>query len=160
MKSTAIFVVGLMAGLVLRGAAQSNDSGRLLALSHVAVSAANFDRTLDFYQKAMGLRPAFSVPGPDGKPALTYVQISRETFVEIQPSNANRAPGINHFGVEVDNIEATVARLKKNGVEVTNPRSSGTGAKLANVSAPDGVTIELLELGPETAHKKAMQAWK
>src|SRR5438309_890563 len=83
------------------------------------------------------------------RPALTYVQISRETFVEIQPSNANRAPGINHFGVEVDNIEATVARLRKNGVEVTNPRGSGTGAKLANVSAPDGVTIELLELGPE-----------
>ncbi len=160
MKHLAIFVVGLTLGAVLHGAAQSNGNGRFVALNHVAISANDFNKTLDFYQNTLGFKTAFAMPGQEGRPGLTYVQISRDTFVEIQPPAQNRPDGFMHFGLEVENIDALVARLRAKGIEVTNPNNSRTGARLANITAPDGVRIELLELGPDSAHKKAMAAWK
>jgi hypothetical protein len=49
----------------------------------------------------------------------------------------------------VDNIRATLARLAQHGVKVEEPRVSRTNSTIANATGPDGVRIELSELGPE-----------
>jgi catechol 2,3-dioxygenase-like lactoylglutathione lyase family enzyme len=160
MKHLAIFVVGLTLGAVLHAAAQSNGGGRLVAMNHVSISAHDFNKTVDFYQNVMGFKTAFSNTAPDGRPGLTYLQISRDTFVEVQPPAQNRPDGFMHFGIEVEDMDAVVARLRAKGAEVTDPNNRPGGVRLANITAPDGVRIELLELGPDSPHKKASATWK
>jgi catechol 2,3-dioxygenase-like lactoylglutathione lyase family enzyme len=54
---------------------------------------------------------------------------------------------IDHLGFRVDDLDATLARLRKDGVKVTaEPRSiSGGKVKFAFVEGPDHIRIEVLE---------------
>ena len=54
--------------------------------------------------------------------------------------------GLEHFGFETENIEASMASLEASGVEVLLPiTSSATGAKISYVKGPDNVRIELVQ---------------
>ncbi len=94
------------------------------------------------------------------QPTLVYVQISRNTFLELQPANADRPPGLTHFGVVVDNMGAAAAMFKQRGANVSETRVSPTKAILSNVTDLNGVRMELLELPPESLHRQAMERWK
>jgi len=95
-----------------------------------------------------------------GQPVLAYVQVSRDTFMELQPATADRRPGISHVGLHVENIRATLARLAQHGVKVDEPRVSRTNSTIANATSPEGIRIELSELGPESLQRKAMNGWR
>ena len=89
MRACMLFVTGLLVGVGLHSvAAQSGDKGPntgLVAMNHVAMQVPNFNETLDYYTKTLGFPEAFVVRNDDGTPRLAYVQISKNTFVEIQP---------------------------------------------------------------------------
>ena len=91
---------------------------------------------------------------------ILYVQVSRDSFIEVQPAGADRRPGISHLGLHVENIRATLARLAQHGVKVEEPRASRTNSVIANATGPDGIRMELSELGPESLQRKAMNSWK
>jgi hypothetical protein len=91
---------------------------------------------------------------------LVYVQISQNTFVELQPATAQRPPGITHFGVHVDNMAAATAMFKERGANVGPTTVSGTKAILSNVVDPNGIRMELAELPPESLHRQAMERWR
>ena len=78
----------------------------------------------------------------------------------MQPANPQRPPGINHFGVVVDNMGAATEMFKQRGANVAEIRVSGTKAILSNVTDPNGIRMELLELPPESLHRQAMDRWK
>ena len=107
----------------------------------------------------MGFPEAFRSTDEKGQPTLVYVQISRNTFVELQPANAQRPPGINHFGLHVENMGAAIAMFKQRGANVSEARVSPTKAILANITDPIGVRIELAELPPASLHRQAMERW-
>ena len=91
MRGLTLFVAGAVLGmLVMQLVAAPGD--RVVALSHVGISVRNFDESIKFYTKTMGFREAFSFRQPDGKPALTMLQISRDTFLEVTPSSTTQ-PG-------------------------------------------------------------------
>jgi catechol 2,3-dioxygenase-like lactoylglutathione lyase family enzyme len=113
-----------------------------------------------FYTQKMGFREVLTMRNDQGQPTLAFVQASRDTFLEIAPSNANRPAGLTHFGLLVDNMSATVANLKQRGLTVTEPRVVGTQWSVASVTGPSGVRIELSELGPEAPPRKATESWK
>ncbi len=94
-----------------------------------------------------------------GETTLVFVQVSRDTFLELAPANANRPAGFTHFGVNVDSASAAANALKERGVTVGDPRSVGTQWTIANVTAPSA-RIELSELGPESSLGKATSGWK
>ena len=51
-----------------------------------------------------------------------------------------------HFGFRVDNLDETVAELKRRGADIAvEPRTIRPGVKIAFVRAPDDVRIELLQ---------------
>jgi len=56
-----------------------------------------------------------------------------------------RAGGWNRFQLEVDDIEATVARLRDHGVRFRNEIVTGVGGKQILVEDPAGNPIELFE---------------
>ena len=57
--------------------------------------------------------------------------------------------------------KATVARLRRMGVNVSDVTpSANSGALLTNEIDPEGIRSELLEFGPTSRQRKAMNAWK
>ena len=128
-------------------------------LNHVGISVANFDEALEFYTTKMGFRLAFTIPDAPGQPRAAYLQVSRETFVELLEATPARPPGFVHVGFEVDDMNAAAARLKQSNVKVAAPRVGRTKATVAEVEVPDGVNVELLQLGPESMQQKSIEAW-
>ena len=54
--------------------------------------------------------------------------------------------GLEHFGLETDDLEGTVARLQAAGVEVLRPiTASSRGTRFAFVRAPDDVLLEFVQ---------------
>lgn len=159
MRGLTFFAMGAVSGgLLMQLAAAPGD--KVVGLSHVGVSVSNFDEAVKFYTKTMGFREAFSFKTPDGKPALTMLQISRDTFLELAPASATQPAGCSHFAVETRDINGITAQLREQGLQVEDPRLGRANAPLTNVFGPDGLRIELLELGPQSLHRKAMDAWQ
>ena len=164
MRGFALFVAGVGSGILLMQSvvAQNGspkDTG--MKLNHVAITVKNFDAAVAYYTKSMGFREAFSYREPNGQPVLTYLQISRDTFLEIQPATAEQPAGFSHMGIEMVDAKATIARLRRMGVKVSGVSPSAhSGALLTNATDSDGIRSELLELPPTSLQRKAMTAWK
>ena len=160
MRGFCLFVAGILVGLAVQAAVAQNQNRGIVGLNHVALSVPNIDEAVAYYTKTMGFPEAFRSTDEKGQVALVYVQISRNTFVELQPANPQRPPGINHFGLHVENMGAAIAMFKQRGANVTESRVSPTKAILSNITDLNGVRIELAELPPESLHRQAMERWK
>ena len=161
MRTSIVFVIGLLLGSAMSTTfAQGNRLAGMDGVNHVGIYVDNVDEAKSFYTQKMGFGEAFTVRDDKGQPTLAYVQVSRNTFVELQPAGANRPAGISHVGLQVENIRATIASLKQRGVTVEEPRVSSTQSMIANVTGPGGVRIELSELTPESLQRKAIDSWK
>ena len=160
MRTSMVFLFGVLLGSVLVAGAQEPRLAGENYLNHVAIAVENFDEAVAFYVQKMGFREAFTVRDTNGRPTLAYVQVSRNTFIELQPANANRRPGLNHFGLHVENLRGTVDTLKQRGVMVEEPRSRPDDSSVANVTDPGGIRIEMFEFGPQSPQGKAIASWK
>ena len=160
MRGLYLFVAGLAVGLVVEVAIAQNQNRGIVGLNHVGISVPNLDEAVAYYTKTMGFPEAFRSVDDKGKTALVYVQISRNTFLELLPASADRPPGLNHFGVHVENMGAATAMFKQRGANVSETRVSPTKAILSNVTDPNGVRMEMAELPPESKHRQAMERWK
>src|SRR5437867_7312416 len=160
MRGLVLFVAGIVVGLAMQTALAQSQNRGVVALNHVALSVPNIDQAVAYYTKTMGFPEAFRSRDEKGQPTLVYVQISRNTFVELQPANAQRPPGFSHFGLHVENMAAATAMFKQRGANVSETRVSPTKAILSNITDLNGIRIELAELPPESAHRQAMERWK
>ena len=90
------------------------------------------------------------------------MQVSKNTFIEIQEANAQRPAGVSHFGLAVDSIEDAVKYFRASGVTATDPGapSAFSHARLANATDLNGVRLELAELTPDSLQRKAIDGWK
>jgi catechol 2,3-dioxygenase-like lactoylglutathione lyase family enzyme len=129
-------------------------------MNHVCINVPNIEEAVAYYTQEMGYREAFRLNDDKGQPRLVYMQISKNTFLELQPASAQRPAGFNHYGLVVENAAAAVARFRSTGLTVTDPTRSDTKAILANITDPYMGRIELTELPPESLHYKAIQSWK
>ena len=159
MRGLSLFVAGIVVGLAVQAVAQSPNHG-IVGLNHVGISVPNLDEAVAYYTKTLGFPEAFRSKDEKGQTTLVYVQISKNTFVELQPANPQRPPGLNHFGVVVDNMGAANAMFKQRGANVSEIRTSATKAILSNVTDLAGNRMELAELPPDSLHRQAMERWK
>ena len=163
LRGTVLFFSGLIvgAGLMASVAAQGT-LNQGVRLNHVGISVPNFQETVAFYEKTMGYRVSHRfAPNADGRPGTAFVQISRDTFIEIAPAAADAKPTITHIGVGADDIKATVARVNQNGGKATEPRrSENSGSILANVTDPAGIRTELNEQPPGSMMRQSIDSWK
>jgi len=163
MRGVAVFVAGALAGIAVTAAvAQSSLSPNkgVVAMNHVGIIVPDLDKAVEFYTKTMGFPEAFRFVNPQTKQVqLVYVQISQNTFVELQPANG-RPLGVSHFGLHVENTKDAVAMFKVRGAKTEDVNVSGTKAILSNVTDPFGNRMELAELPPESLHRQAMNRWR
>jgi catechol 2,3-dioxygenase-like lactoylglutathione lyase family enzyme len=160
-SNVSLFAAGIVLGILLMqpGAAQQNQNPGL-RLNHVGIFVKDFDESMRFYTQVVGLREAFTIRDNENRPTLAYLQVNRDTFIEIAPSNAQRPVGLSHIGIWPNDLNATVGALRGRGAKVDDPRTGATKTTITNVVDPNGVRLELLDFLPESAPAKAIASWK
>ncbi len=163
MKTIGAFTAGMIAGLLLLGTAIAQ-TGRIPAgtqgVNHVGMVVEHYQEAFDFYTNVLGLREAYTVDNANGTPLLSYLQLNRETFVELIPARAGQSSAITHYGMEVGDIDATVQRLRDAGYEVGDPGLTPAQARFVRVHDPNGIEIEIMEYGPDALQRKAIDSWQ
>ena len=162
MRAIALFIAGTAVGLAANAVAQNSSLNHaVVGINHVAIAVPDVEKAVDYYTKTMGFPEAFRGRNAAGQVQLVYVQVSKNTFIEIQSVSPERPAGIYHFGVHVDNMREVTDLFKARGADVKPITVSGpTKAILSNVVDPNGIRMELLELPPESSHRQAMERWK
>jgi len=136
-------------------------SGVLENLYHVAVAVRNLDEVEKLYETALGLRVEHrEVVEEQGVKTSMLVPSQGGTAIELlEPVDSDspiskfldkRGEGIHHICFAVDDIEAALERLKKEGVRLIDetPRPGAYNSRVAFIhpKAVNGVLIELAEL--------------
>lgn len=159
MRTVIVFVVGVLVGMAIQTPqAQTPANQPALRLNHVALSVRSLPDALKFYGEKLGFREV--VRNPNGNSA--YIQVSKDTFLELQQVPEDRPIGLNHWGLEVQDIKAAVAAFRQRGVTVSEPGapSAFTGGILANINDQTYGRIELSEQPPDGKLRKASENWK
>jgi catechol 2,3-dioxygenase-like lactoylglutathione lyase family enzyme len=159
MRSLVLFVAGVLVGAAIQTArAQIPPDQPAVRLNHVAIAVKDLSEALTFYQDTLGFREV--VRNPNGQSA--YVQISRDTFLEVQQAKDPSLVGLNHWGLEAQDIKRAVATFRQRGLMVSEPGapSAFTGGILANINDPVYGRIELTEQPPDGKLRKASESWK
>jgi catechol 2,3-dioxygenase-like lactoylglutathione lyase family enzyme len=162
MKSIAFLGVGVLVGLAAQtGVAQSPQP--TARLNHVAIAVPNVAEAVKWYTDTMGFRQVLQQTNAQGELTSAYMQISRDTFLEIAVANAQRPAGLNHFGLEVSDIKGAVTAYRQRGATSTDPAdkpSAYSGGYLANVTDLNGARIELSYQPPDGKLRQASENWK
>jgi len=122
---------------------------------------ADREASLAFYS-ALGYETVGDVPeSPIGH--LTMLKLPDDDFVTLElvhhPEADPAAPGFSHFAIQVESIDATVARLAAAGIRADTVRSPAPGLHTADVTDPDGRKIELVEWPPGHAAGMTSADW-
>lgn len=148
---------------------QGRVSERLLV---VGIAVTDYPASENFYEKIIGFPIAFKFTSPDGQRTTKYYQISRDSFLEMQPVTPTMPAGLTHVHILTEDLTALIAKLRQAGLAsaarngtmpntVTEPGlTQPSNVKSANVFDPNGIRLELNEWLPDSLTKKAMESWK
>jgi lactoylglutathione lyase len=127
-----------------------------MVFAHVSIRASDIERSIAFYGKHFGMKVASRRPIPQNRAEIAFLESEGTPFrLELtwyrdqkkyeQARYEDRL--FDHLAFTVTGIDALVARMKKDGVAVTDePFDLGPGgSRLAFVEDPDGTLIELIE---------------
>jgi catechol 2,3-dioxygenase-like lactoylglutathione lyase family enzyme len=159
-RGSALFLTGTLVGVFIMGTtAAPQTKMSALTLNHFGLYVQNMDESTKYYTENFGFRKAFSFTDGQGHP-VTYLQIDRNTFLEMTPADKDHPAGFSHAGMLSGNVKSTVASLQKKGLKVEDVHLGGTKALISNTVDPDGVRLELLSYPPESLQRIAMDGWK
>ena len=126
------------------------------SFNHVHLKSSDPGKTADWYVEAFGFEIVNDEnPRPQGD---RFIRCRTKDGVAINISGARTGElmgegdatahwGLEHFGIEVDAIEAELKRLEGLGAEVLEgPTRTATGLSIAFIQAPDDVRIEVMQL--------------
>jgi catechol 2,3-dioxygenase-like lactoylglutathione lyase family enzyme len=140
-----------------------------MQFNHVGISVTDLDRSIAFYRDMFGMEPLappfdfggaqfseiMDIPEVEGRMCMIAKgNVWLELFEFTSPRGAAKDPrypvsdrGISHFGITVDDIEGTYARLKAAGVPVHGRLQtfSGGGMRAAYCRDPDGNVFEIMQ---------------
>jgi len=159
MRAATWFIGGLVVGAVLVQTSVAQDRARR-GLNHIGIGTRDYVAALAFYRDTLGAKEAFTIRNPDGTVRITYLQVSRDTFIELLPVAADQPAGILHVGIETDDLAASVANLREHSITVADPTVGVSKARVARITDVDGVPIEVMQMGPDSMQRQAIEAWR
>jgi lactoylglutathione lyase len=127
-----------------------------VSLLHTCYRITDIDRSVAFYE-ALGFREVRRMPIRDEATNVFMNQPDdgREPRLELTFNHGRTDPydlgtGYGHIAITAPDLDATLARLKEQGIEPERPpyRVSEGGSRLCFVRDPDGYRIELIERTP------------
>lgn len=118
-----------------------------LGFHHVHIYTANPGTTRDWYKDIFGGRSISylgSIPALDYGAAKLFFR-SQARLTQIAPTEGR---SIDHIGFSVTDLDATAEKIKEQGVTFTEEPYTLRGTlKISYLEGPDGVRIEILQLG-------------
>ena len=130
-----------------------------MKINHLGIATKGIDEALKFWEDALGLENVHTEVVEDQKVRVAMLPLG-ESRIELLEPVADDSPiskflekrgggGIHHIAVEVEDIEASLARLKERGMRLIDekPRVGAEGCLVAFVhpSAANGVLLELVQ---------------
>jgi lactoylglutathione lyase len=137
--------------------AQEIPRPKILGVAHIAIFAADFEKSRAFYRDFLGFEEPYSLSKPDGTPAMTFFKINERQYIELFPETTPKSDRLNHISIETDNAEAMRKYLASRGVKVPPTVPKGRiGNSNFNITDPDGHTVEIVqyEAGGWTVREK------
>jgi lactoylglutathione lyase len=123
---------------------------RITGVAHIAVYAADFEKSRTFYRDFLGFEEPYSLAKPDGTPSMTFFKINERQYIELFPETAPNTDRLNHISIETDNAEAMRQYLASRGVAVPKTVPKGRiGNSNFNVKDPEGHTVEIVQYEPD-----------
>ncbi|HNP35931.1 MAG TPA: VOC family protein [Woeseiaceae bacterium] len=115
----------------------------MIKLAHVCIETTDLGATEAFYS-AIGLTRRFDFNNRQGDLVAFYLAFDDNTFIEVIRNNTPKPDGIvRHFCIEVDDLDAMHARLKKAGIEVSEKKLGIDNTLMISCHDPNGIFIEL-----------------
>lgn len=129
-----------------------------MKIEHIGVATRRLDEALAFWRDALGLEVAQTEIVEEQKVRVAMLPVGEPRIELLEPTGSDspvakflekRGAGIHHIAVRVDDIRATIERLKAQGARLIDesPRVGAGGCLVAFVhpSSAGGVLLELVE---------------
>lgn len=122
-------------------------------LAHVCIFAHDLEATRSFYRDVLAMDTRFNFLC-DGRIFGFYLDCGGRSHVEVFEKNEasySDRNQINHFCLEVEDIDAAIAHIRSKGVAVTPKKLACDDTYQAWITDPNGVRIELFEYTAKSA---------
>lgn len=129
-----------------------------MKIDHLGIATKGISEALKFWEDALGLENVHCEVVEEQKVRVAMLPLG-ESRIELLEPTADDSPiskflekrggGLHHIAVEVENIDAALARLKDRGMRLIDeaPRIGAEGCLVAFVhpSSANGVLLELVQ---------------
>ena len=129
-----------------------------MKIDHLGIATKGIDEALKFWSDALGLENVHTEIVEDQKVRVAMLPLGESRIELLEPTSEDspiskflekRGGGIHHIAVAVEDIEASLAKLKANGMRLIDesPRVGAEGCLVAFVhpSSANGVLLELVQ---------------
>lgn len=131
-------------------------------IDHIGIAVQNIDDALKLYSEALGLHVTQTDKEEGQKSIVAFLPLGESEVELVEPIGEDgpmarflqkRGEGIHHICFEVDDILASLARLKEQGIKLIDeePYIGTAGKRIAFIhpKGAHGVLIELYQKVPE-----------
>lgn len=124
--------------------------GMVKKLLHTRMRVNDLERTVKFYEEALGLTCSRRHTSPRGAQLAFLRTPNSDEEIEIcqMPSGPSVAvqPDLMHLAFEVADLAAYAAAIEKKGYKLSDgPTKTGSGSVIAFIDAPEGYEVELIQ---------------
>lgn len=120
---------------------------------HVHLFAEDIENSLAFYRDAFGGTVILDEAMAGSRNVFMRIGTGRIHFYDQAPSFSGRG-SIHHFGIQTDDINGVVEKLKAMNVPFTKGITDAGVWKYIMVPAPDNVLIELFQVNKDAIPKE------
>ena len=127
-------------------------------VSHIGIAVRNLEDAIPFYRDSLGMEFEGSEVVAEQKVKVAFLAVG-ESRIELLEPTAEDSPvakfiekngeGIHHIAYEVDDLQASLDRLRQEGIRLIDekPRGGAHGAEIAflHPKATRGVLTELCQ---------------
>ena len=112
---------------------------------HVHIFASDVEKSIKFYEEFFGGKVILDSELAGARNVFMKIGHGRLHFYDQPPKNPGRG-SIHHFGIQTDNIEEVVDKLRAGGVALRKGITDLGFWKYVMVPAPDDIPIELFQV--------------
>jgi methylmalonyl-CoA epimerase len=129
-----------------------------MKINHLGIATKGIEEALKFWEGALGLENVHTEVVEDQKVRVAMLPIGESRVELLEPTSDDspiskflekRGGGIHHIAIEVEDIEAALAKLKSEGMRLIDetPRIGAEGCLVAFVhpASANGVLLELVQ---------------
>lgn len=129
-----------------------------MKIDHIGIATEAIEQASGFYRDALGLMVADVEVVSEQKVRVAMLPIGETRIELLEPTSsdspiskflAKRGPGIHHIAIQVEDIQKSLEKLKREGARLIDekPRTGAGGCLVAFVhpSSTGGVLVELVQ---------------